>query len=425
MSGGFDDYLSDLRGQLQRCAAQAAPARAGAGVRRPTPALALRRPAPRRALALAAALAVGLGALSVGLLAANQRSQGPASPNAVLGGSGGGAPAYVEPVVPGLASPAPGVARVGYGLAAIAELSPSDVWSVGAHGDAAGGSTQHSFALHYDGTAWRETLVPDVGALTAVGVADDGEAWALGPAGDVVHWNGVQWQTTLPAAHDGDAVLRGLTVLAANDVWAVGSSHGDPYATHWNGDGWRPAVLPTIPGGGALNAVDGTPTGLWAVGVAADGSHVLTMRYDGATWSQIADAGQSDGGLLTVSATTADDVWAAGDALLQHYDGTQWLDVSQTFSGVRETLAAPVPACAWLAAAAGVARYDGASWRPVTTQEMGIAALPHVRFTAVAALSPTDVWLAGTTGLGTASTPLVVHWDGATWQVAVDTIASR
>ena len=93
--------------------------------------------------------------------------------------------------------------------------------------------------------------MPDVGPLTAVGVADDGEAWALGPAGDVVHWNGVQWQAVLTAAHDGEAVLHGLTVLAANDVWAVGSSYGAPYATHWNGVAWRPAVLPPIPGGGA------------------------------------------------------------------------------------------------------------------------------------------------------------------------------
>jgi len=277
MSGGFDDYLSDLRAQLQRCAAEAAPERAGAGGRRRPSARSPQRLAPRRAIALAAALAVGVGALTVGLLAVNDRSGGPASPNAVLAGPGGGAPAYVEPVVLGLSSPAPGAARVGYGLAAIAELSPSDVWSVGAHGDAAGGNTEHSFALHFDGTAWRETPVPDVGPLTAVGVAADGEAWALGPAGDVVRWDGRQWQTVLTAAHDDDAVLRGLAVLGANDVWAVGSSRGALYATHWNGTSWRAAVLPATPGGGALNAVAGTPTALWAVGVAADGVHVLTM----------------------------------------------------------------------------------------------------------------------------------------------------
>ena len=58
MTGGFDYYLSDLRGQLTRCADEAAPARvatdarsAGAARRRP-----LQRPAPRRALAWAAVL---------------------------------------------------------------------------------------------------------------------------------------------------------------------------------------------------------------------------------------------------------------------------------------------------------------------------------------------------------------------------------
>jgi len=424
MNDGFDDYLSDLRGQLQRCAAEASAARARVVSQRPP--RAARRLAPRRALALAAALAVGVGALTVGLLTVDRPGHGPASPNALLGAPSGNAPAYVEPVVagPALASPAPGVTYAGYGLAAIAELSPVDVWSVGARGDAAGGA-EHSFALHYDGSAWRETPVPDVGPLTAVGVATGGQAWALGPAGDVVHWDGVQWQTVLTAARDDAAVLRGLSVLAADDVWAVGSLHGAPYATHWNGTGWRAAVLPATPGGGALNAVDGTPTCLWAVGVAADGSRALTMRYDGAAWSLVEDPGVSDGGLLTVAAPSSDDVWAAGDALLQHGDGAQWLDVSQTFSGVRETLAAPTPACAWLAAPAGVARYDGTTWRPVTAQDMGVAALPHVQFSAVAAQSSTDVWLAGTTGVGTSSAPLIVHWDGSAWTVAVDAIASR
>jgi len=421
MSGDFDDYLSDLRGQLQRCAAQAAPARAGAGSRR---ARAPRRLAPRRAFALAAALAVGVGALTVGLLAVDQRPDGAASPNGVLTGPGSASPAYVAPVVSNPSAPATGATRVGYALAAITELSPNDVWSVGARGDAGGGTTEHSLALHYDGTAWRETPVPDVGPLTAVAGAADGEAWALGPAGAVVHWDGLQWQTVLTAARDDDAVLRGVAVLAANDVWAVGSAHGAPYATHWNGSSWRAAVLPATPGGGALSAITATATGLWAVGVAADGSHVLTMSYDGTTWSQVVDAGVSDGGLLTVAATSSDDVWAAGDALLQHYDGTRWIDVSQTFSGVREALAAPAPASVWLAAA-GAAHYDGSAWRPLTSQDLGIAGLARAQLTAAAAQSPTDVWMAGTTGVGTSSTPLIVHWDGASWQVAVDTIQSN
>ena len=241
--------------------------------------------------------------------------------------------------------PARAAAQPSYSLAAIAALSANDVWSVGARGAAGaggalGGAQGHSFVLHFDGACWREIAVPDVGPLTAVGVAADGEAWALGPAGAVVHWDGQQWRTVLTAARDGGAVLRGLAALAPDDVWAVGSLHGAPFAINWNGAAWRAAVLPDTPDDGSLNAISGTATDLWAVGAGADAAHVLTLRYDGTSWSPVPDAGVSDGGLLTVAAIAPDDVWAAGDALLQHFDGTRWSDVSQTFGGVHEALAA-------------------------------------------------------------------------------------
>ena len=215
----------------------------------------------------------------------------------------------------------------GYSLAAIAAVSPSDVWSVGARGDAGAsgalaGVQSHSFVVHYDGVGWHETSVPDVGPLTAVAATSDGEAWALGPAGVILHWAGLQWKPAATAAQNGGAVLRGLAAVAANDVWAVGSAQGTPFATHWNGAAWQTAVLPATPGGGSLNAISGTATDLWAVGVAADATHVLTLHYDGATWSSVLDAGVSDGGLLTVATIAPNDVWAGGDALLQHYDGS-------------------------------------------------------------------------------------------------------
>ena len=48
------------------------------------------------------------------------------------------------------------------------------------------------------------------------------------------------------------------------------------------------------------------------------------------------------------------------------------------------------------------------------------------QFAAVSALSPSDVWAAGTLGAGGAtSTPLIVHWDGAAWRPAVDAVQGR
>jgi len=435
MPEGFDDYLSDLREQLARCAA-AAPARSrgrGAGAA-PARARFGRRPAPRRVLLWAAVFAVGVGALAAGLVAAGDHTATPVAPGALLATPGGSSPAYVQPVIP-LVSPSAASGASGtqpsYSLAAIAAISANDVWSVGAQGDAASAASDpaadgRSFVLHFDGAAWRETPVPDVGPLTAVAVTSDGEAWALGPAGAVVHWDGRQWRTVLTGAREGGPVLRGLAALAPDDVWAVGSLRGAPFATHWDGAAWRPAALPAVPDAGSLNAVSGTATDLWAVGAGADAAHILTLRYDGTAWTQVADAGVSDGGLLTVVAVAPNDVWAAGDALLQHFDGVQWRDVSQSFSGVREALAAAAPTSVWLAGAAGVAAYDGDDWSPVSVQALDVYRLTAPQFGAACAVSPTDVWIAGTLGTtGTATAPLIVHFDGTAWRLAVDAVQSR
>ncbi len=440
MAGGFDKYLDDLRGQLLRCADEASAERTRAT--REGAARAARRrlgpwPTPRRAAAWAAVLSVGVAALAAGLLLTGGRPAAPVSTSGLLATPGGPAlPAYVQPVVPRVSvSPAAGpsqtAAQPGYSLAAIDALSSSDIWAVGAHGDAGArgalaGVQDHSFVVHYDGSSWRETSAPDVGPLTAVGVTADGAAWALGPAGVILHWDGLQWESVVTAAQDGGAVLRGLTALAPNNVWAVGSEQGAPFATHWNGATWRTVVLPATPGGGSLNAISGATTDLWAVGSAADATHVLTLHYDGTDWSSVPDAGVSDGGLLTVAAIAPNDVWAGGDALLQHYDGRQWRDVSQSFSGVCAALTAVSSSHVWLGSAGGVAHWDGAAWQSVTAQQMGLPARADAEFAAVSALSPTDVWAAGTLGTdGLTSSPLVVHWDGVAWRPAVDTVQSR
>ena len=109
--------------------------------------------------------------------------------------------------------------------------------------------------------------------------------------------------------------------------------------------------------------------------------------------------------------------------MLQHWDGTQWRDVSQPFSGVRGALAAASSTDVWLAAADGMAHWDGAAWRPVTAQQLGLSSRANAQIETVSALSSTDVWAAGTLGAGSAtSAPVVVHWDGSAWAIAVDSV---
>ena len=113
---------------------------------------------------------------------------------------------------------------------------------------------------HWDGTAWTQTLSANPGtvnnALTAVDALSSSDAWAVGYYSDSVngpdkalalHWDGTQWSNVAaPSAGSRDNYLQSVTMIAANDVWAVGY-FGSPFQTlieHWNGSAW---TMPNVP----------------------------------------------------------------------------------------------------------------------------------------------------------------------------------
>ena len=52
-----------------------------------------------------------------------------------------------------------------------------------------------------------------------------------------------------------------------------------------------------------------------------------------------------------------------------------------------------------------------------------MSSLADPQFAAASAVSATDVWVAGTLGAGgTASAPLIVHYDGTAWRLVVDAV---
>ncbi len=100
--------------------------------------------------------------------------------------------------------------------------------------------------------------------------------------------------------------------------------------------------------------------------------------------------------------------------------------VSQAFSGVREALAAGTAPSVWLAGAQGIAHFDGAAWQPTSAAQIDPTGGATAQLGAISALSPTDVWAAGTLATrGAASAPLIVHYDGMAWRPVVDSVQSR
>jgi hypothetical protein len=394
-------------------------------------------------LAWAAVLAVGTAALVGGLLMTRPDDRSPYSTSGLMSSPGGNRyPANVQPVMPaptGSPTATPHVPLVpGYSLAAVAAVDAGDVWAVGKRSDPgatalpADGRPQagHSFILHYDGLEWRETPSPDVGPLRAVAATARGDVWALGSGGAILHWAGREWAATPTPVTDGVVALYGLTATALGDAWAVGSRDGAPLVLHWDGATWHAADLPAAPNGdGTLKAVAGSAANLWAVGADADGMHALALHWDGARWSYVADTTVSDGGLSAVASMASDDVWAGGPAAFQHWDGTQWRDLRQSFGGVLGSIVALSSNDVWVGAATGPAHWDGRAWQLVTAEQMGLTDQTSVGDEALAASSPTDVWAAGTIAAsamtGGSQRPLVAHWDVSGWHVVVDSVQSK
>jgi hypothetical protein len=163
-------------------------------------------------------------------------------------------------------------------LASIAAVTPTDIWAVGTIADGRLGLTK-TLAEHWDGSTWSVVPTPNIGSLGdffgGVAAVSSRNVWAVGgfaykaPDGSELtgtmsdRWNGTKWNVIVtPDPPGGDNQLHGVTALARDEVWAVGTSIGGPVILRWNGHGW---VVIDAPGAHAR----------WLWGVAALGPHDL------------------------------------------------------------------------------------------------------------------------------------------------------
>lgn len=194
-------------------------------------------------------------------------------------------------------------------------------------------------------------------------------------------------------------MLYGVEVVAPNDVWAVGAANeGDAsgnYRTliqHWDGTAWTIVPSPNSPGGGrhylrSVSAVSADD--IWAVGYIEAGSNKpLALHYNGQAWSLVDLPNATDVQLFGVVAKASNDVWAVGRKNLAnnstrtyHWNGSAWTeDLSGRFGGNNQY------------------SYYGYS------------------FYAVSATGPNDVWAVGTAfGSDHYLKTLTAHYDGARW----------
>ena len=137
-----------------------------------------------------------------------------------------------------------------------------------------------------------------------------------------------------PNVGRGGTALAGILVLAADDVWVLGSSSkaedfsvsgvSTTYLAHWNGESWRTMAPPRGPGWGHyVTSLSGTADDdLWLGGDSPEGDgYPAAAHWDGKHWSvygpktfEIDRSGSGDRGTTgsddpTVVAASATDVW--------------------------------------------------------------------------------------------------------------------
>jgi hypothetical protein len=275
-------------------------------------------------------------------------------------------------------------------------------------------------------TGWTVATLPAsaAGNLTGSYALSDTDAWVVGYNGNtstgpespvVLNWNGTAWSTVSTPTPSGSTPDWGFYSVAASsttDAWAVGEQSAgtkihDSLYEHWNGTAWS---VVSGPNEGKLNAVvDFSPTNAYAFGDSA------ALHWNGTAWSVVS------GGLpaLQVSADSSGDIWGIyRDDQVTEYNGTSWSATTLSApSGtpIFEGVAALTPTDVYVAGATTtfapiLEQFNGTSWQVVTLP----SSFSSYGLNAITAQSASDVWVFSNTG--SPSVPLLLaNFNGSSW----------
>ncbi len=255
---------------------------------------------------------------------------------------------------------------------AVAGTAADDVWAVGAGGG----------IFHWDGSRVN-TVVPQLSGQK-VQMFSSSEGWIKQfiPHGDGIgythlfHYSNNTWQpVSLPGSMD---YTRLDTFAFANptDGWVLQDDYGVPISyTHYLSGSW--SVNQSVPRNYHFEAMQMlTATDGWAVGRHHDDStynpsYPAVTHYNGTTWQEMDIGGGITGTLVDVSFSGPNDGWAVGTRIF-HYNGSTWSVVN------------------------------------LLTNNLGMMA--------VWAVAANDVWVGGRSANFPASSGVMLHWNGSTWQ---------
>ena len=245
--------------------------------------------------------------------------------------------------------------------------------------------------------------LPQGDPLAGLWAARADDAWAVGPVGAILHWDGGTLEVVpVPTV----APLRAVWGSAPDDVWAVGDA-----VLHYDGQSW--AAAPGAPAG-SWNAIHGAGRGeVWMVGAGG-----AAARFDGTRWVAIATPGSADLSALAVVSPAEVYVATARGGTVLRFDGAGFTVSGQLAASTLRALFSPGPGELWAAgeprdvnASAGVRGTALAHLAAGTWSDVAVPGLETASWFALHG-APGELWAAGATGAGQGR---VAHLDAAGW----------
>jgi hypothetical protein len=156
----------------------------------------------------------------------------------------------------------------------------------------------------------------------------------------------------------------------------------------------------------------------WAFGGTNPGgpSSPAAERWNGSRWRPSALPARLNGFIVAASASSASNVWAVGDGYALRWDGVRW-SVAKTWSNDPEitSVAAVSPSDVWVFGSSsfisgqanlGTWHYDGRTWAPVSTRT-GASGIYRA-----SAVSANDIWAVTVSPRGGS----VLYYNGTEWK---------
>jgi len=297
-------------------------------------------------------------------------------------------------------------------LAAVAAISPNDVWAGGSHG-----------LEHWNGTAWTTVPISGTTGIYSLSAVNAHDVWALSSRRYSVlsHWDGHTWLDT-PYPHPPPTVSLDLVAVVADgpqSVWLLGSVlfYGDwffEWLTHWNGSQWtviegghgsKAAQAPhgaCFSGEGLQRAAVVGPDDVWVAGnyvsICAPPEYYSYVRH----CTSVRCSGEYLLNADVVAGSASNDVWAAGVNSFYHWDGTAWTRVDAPPVGAITAITARAPDDAWAVGNNTILHWNGTAWSVIGLQASNLAA--------VSADAADDVWAVGADAVGHS---VIQHYSGA------------